>query len=173
MKRVRLMAASTAVVALTALSSAGTAHALTPFELQNADGGLCLDASTDPGSPHAPGDKVQLWTCDGSANQKWLVGPNGELVNQDGGLCLDASTDPGDPYSNGDAVQLWTCNGGSNQRWYWTSSSSLAYNVILNEVWSLALDASTNPGSPHVPGDAVQLWSDDGGPNQQWAQIIP
>ena len=34
------------------------------------------DASTDPGSPHGPGDAVQLWTItgpDGASNQQWIM----------------------------------------------------------------------------------------------------
>ena len=169
MKLVRLTAASTAVVALSVLAIAGTAHAditLIASEIKNADGGLCLDASTDPGSPHVPGDKVQLWTCSGSSNQLWLMNSKGEIVNEDGGLCLDASTDPGSPLTSGDTVQLWTCDGSTNQLWY--TGNSNAYTTLINLYGGLALDASTNPGSPHVPGDKVQLWSNDGGTNQQW-----
>jgi hypothetical protein len=84
--------------------------------------GLCLDADVN----HlGNGDKVQLWQCNGQAQQSWcfagVLGPgacspfgNRTIVNFDDYLCLDARAQNLGPY---DTVQLWSCNGRSNQNW--------------------------------------------------------
>ncbi|PJZ72939.1 hypothetical protein CH373_12545 [Leptospira perolatii] len=51
-------------------------------------GGKCLDvegARTDPGTP------VQLYICNGTVAQKWVIYPQGLIYYRDG-LCLDAGT---------------------------------------------------------------------------------
>jgi hypothetical protein len=61
-----------------------------------------------------PGNKVQMWTCDGNtAAQNWTVASNGTL-QIDGG-CMDVT---GAKTANGTQLVLWTCNGGSNQQWH-------------------------------------------------------
>ncbi|MFD8600452.1 ricin-type beta-trefoil lectin domain protein [Kitasatospora sp. NPDC059646] len=73
--------------------------------------GLCLDVvgqATTPGSP------VDLWTCNGGANQQWTPQADGTLVGVQSGLCLD---DPAASTTDGTRLVVWTCNGGANQRW--------------------------------------------------------
>ena len=63
-----------------------------------------------------PGTTVELWPCNGSANQKWTAASNGTIVGQQSGLCLDvtgASTTEGTP------LEIWACNGQANQQWSW------------------------------------------------------
>jgi hypothetical protein len=72
---------------------------------------MCLDAA---GQGTSPGTMVQLWTCNGQANQQWQVNANGTVTGVQSGLCLDVS---GAATGNGARVQLWTCNGQSNQQW--------------------------------------------------------
>jgi hypothetical protein len=73
----------------------------------------CLDVYNNE---TAPGTKVELWPCNGGANQKWTVGSNGTIVGQQSGLCLDVT---GADTAAGTPLEIWTCNGGSNQQWSW------------------------------------------------------
>ena len=59
-----------------------------------------------------PGNKVQMWDCDGNtAAQNWTVNGNGLTI--DGG-CMDIT---GAKTANGTLIEWWTCNGGANQQW--------------------------------------------------------
>ncbi|MCM2416379.1 ricin-type beta-trefoil lectin domain protein [Streptomyces sp. RKAG290] len=59
------------------------------------------------------GSLVNLWTCNGAANQQWNVS-NGALVNPQSGRCLDI---PALNTANGTQLDIWDCNNGSNQKW--------------------------------------------------------
>ncbi len=74
-------------------------------------GTKCLDAYNN-GTTN--GTVVDIWDCNGGANQKWTVNSSGTLTNDQSGLCLDAN---GNGTGNGTKLVLWTCNGGANQRW--------------------------------------------------------
>jgi formylmethanofuran dehydrogenase subunit C len=73
------------------------------------DGG-CLDIT---GANYSNGTLVELWTCNGGANQQWEA-ENGELVNPTSRQCLD---DPDGSTTNGTQLQIYGCWGGSNQKW--------------------------------------------------------
>lgn len=99
--------------------------------ITNKFAGLCLDATNDPThDAGTAGDTIQLWTCNGSAQQQWdpqWVETSGgvgwyELKNlySDGTLVLDAMSDAShSPKTSGDPVQLWGFDGASasNQLW--------------------------------------------------------
>ncbi|MFD3533298.1 PQQ-dependent sugar dehydrogenase, partial [Streptomyces sp. NPDC058664] len=65
--------------------------------------GKCLDVDN---AQTADGTKIQVWTCNGSAAQRWSVPGDGSLKAL--GKCLDVS---GGGSADGTRVQLWTCNG--------------------------------------------------------------
>jgi alpha-galactosidase len=73
--------------------------------------GKCLDAYNNQ---TAPGTKVEIWDCNGQANQQWSVNADGTISGVQSGLCLDVTSNG---TANNSPVELWTCNGGSNQRW--------------------------------------------------------
>ena len=73
--------------------------------------GKCLDVFGSGST--ADGTLVDLWSCNGGANQVWNA-VNGTLVNPQSGKCLD---DPGFSTTPGTQLQIWDCNGGSNQQW--------------------------------------------------------
>lgn len=103
-----------------------------------------------------PGNKVQMWTCNGyAAAQNWTVASNG-TVQIDGG-CLDIT---GANYSNGTLIEWWTCNGGANQQW------TAVKGQLVNPASGKCLD---DPGSNKTPGTQLILWTCNGGSNQQWA----
>jgi len=71
--------------------------------------GKCLD---DTGDSAANGNKIQIYTCNGGAAQKWTLAADGTLrIN---GKCLDVT---GQSLLDGAKIQLWTCTGASNQQW--------------------------------------------------------
>jgi Ricin-type beta-trefoil lectin domain len=57
-------------------------------ELRTMGATECLDVFNNA---TAPGSKVDLWPCNGGANQKWTVESNGTIVGQQSGLCLDVT----------------------------------------------------------------------------------
>ena len=65
------------------------------------------------GANYSNGTLIELWDCNGGADQQWQAS-NGELINPASGKCLD---DPNFNTANGTQLDLWTCNGGSDQRW--------------------------------------------------------
>ncbi|MGW5773483.1 carbohydrate-binding protein [Streptomyces longwoodensis] len=117
--------------------------------------GKCLDVD---GAQTADGTKVQLWTCNGTAAQKWTLGDDGTLkaLNK----CLDVS---GGGTADGTRIQLWTCNGTGAQKWTPQSDTT-----VRNPQSGKCLDAS---GSTWNDGTPVHLWTCTAATNQKW--ILP
>jgi len=100
--------------------TANAANAAPGALIRNYQSGKCLDA--DANFLGYNGDRVQLWTCNGGANQKWLPIPDNPnvknqviLENAADGKLLDA--DANSVNNNGGKVQLWDWWGGANQIW--------------------------------------------------------
>ncbi|BCJ46618.1 poly(ethylene terephthalate) hydrolase family protein [Actinoplanes ianthinogenes] len=70
--------------------------------------GRCVDV---PGATHNNGTRVQLYDCNGQANQQWTYTSSKQLTVY-GTVCLDAAGS-----GNGSAVQIYSCNGQANQQW--------------------------------------------------------
>jgi hypothetical protein len=125
---------------------AATTGAITGF------GGKCVDVAA---ANTANGTAVQLFTCNGTAAQQWIVADNGTI--QSLGKCLDVT---GGGTANGTQIQIWDCNASSgNQRW--TASGGRLINPQSNR----CLDA-TGPSS--ADGTRLQIWDCTGGANQNW-----
>ncbi|MBD0738679.1 glycosyl hydrolase [Streptomyces sp. CBMA29] len=117
--------------------------------------GKCVDIAN---SGTANGTVVQLYTCNGTAAQKWTVAPGaGGAIRALGG-CLDVA---GAATANGALVELWSCNGGANQRWVARPDGSL-----LNPQSGRCLD---DPGFSTADWTRLQIWDCNGGANQAWA----
>ena len=69
-------------------------------------GTMCLDAAGT-----GNGSAVQIYACNGQANQQWNVNSNGTISNVQSGRCLDVWGT-----GNGQQVQLYDCHGQANQR---------------------------------------------------------
>jgi hypothetical protein len=111
-------------------------------------------ADNNNASP-TPGNKVQMWDCDGNtAAQNWTVNSNGTLTI-DGG-CMDIT---GANYSNLTPIQWWTCNGGANQVWQAQNGE------LVNPHSGKCLD---DPGSNTTNGTQLVLYTCNGGANQKW-----
>jgi hypothetical protein len=78
---------------------------------------MCLDdgAMMSPG----PTAALDLWACNGGANQKWVITPGGLIVGE-WGLCL---TEQGSDLS----LELATCTGGWNQRFTYSSPNIIGW----------------------------------------------
>jgi non-reducing end alpha-L-arabinofuranosidase len=118
------------------------------------DSAKCVD---DNALSTADGTKIQMWDCNGGANQQWTVEPDGTL--QVYGKCMDIT---GANYSNGTNIELWTCNGGANQQW------QASNGTLVNPASGKCLD---DPNFNTANGTQLDLWTCNGGSNQQW--VIP
>ncbi|KAG9222069.1 hypothetical protein CCMSSC00406_0008054 [Pleurotus cornucopiae] len=128
------------------------AHAIHPIANRN----KCLDVR---GNVQANGTPVQIYDCNGSAAQSWLIGPGSTKVQlADTTFCLDAGSSP----ANGVGMKIWECfDNLPAQQWFLTDD-----NRIALENQGLCLDLTegilTN-------GNQVQTWQcTDNDNNQAW-----
>jgi hypothetical protein len=119
--------------------------------------GKCLDNS---GSKKANGNKIQLYTCNGTGAQKWTINSNGTITNSNG-YCLDA-TDAGTV--KGTIVQLWQCDDTKAQQWSYDKTASVIHYANPNAS-NLCLDAK-NAGTTN--GTQIQIYTCNGTAAQKW-----
>jgi outer membrane lipoprotein SlyB len=151
-------AALTAAVVLTVAATTGAALAATvgsPAPIVGGQSGRCVDV---PGATTTNGTQLQLWDCNGQANQAWTYTSAKQLTVY-GNKCLDANNQG---TTNGTAVIIWDCNGQTNQQWNVNSNGT-----ITGVQSGLCLDAD---GAATANGTKIILWSCIGGSNQQWRQ---
>ncbi|MEU8403108.1 PHB depolymerase family esterase [Nonomuraea sp. NPDC048892] len=122
-------------------------------QIRGVGSGRCLDV---PSAATADGTQVQLWDCNGRANQQWTATAAGELRIY-GGKCLDAAG-----AGNGAGIQIYACHGGANQRWRLNADGS-----ITGVQSGLCLDAV---GQGTANGVRLQLYTCHGGANQRWTR---
>jgi Ricin-type beta-trefoil lectin domain/Putative Ig domain len=115
-------------------------------------GGKCLD---DTGNSSANGNKVQMWTCNGGAAQKWTYAEDGTLRIH--GKCLDVIDND---TSSGTGVQIWSCTGAGNQQWVPGSNAQL-----VNPVSGRCL---TDPGGSTANGTKLQINNCGTGTRDEW-----
>ncbi|MFF2546174.1 ricin-type beta-trefoil lectin domain protein [Kitasatospora sp. NPDC058063] len=116
-------------------------------------------ASALPGTCARPaagtsGAAVQLWACDGSAQQVWTRS-NGTLTHN--GKCLDVT---GAGTVNGTPVELWDCTGGANQQW-----TPQPDGTLKSTQSGRCLD---DPAAATTDGTPLEIWDCNGGANQRW-----
>ncbi len=128
-------------------SSGGTTGPITA----GGNSAKCVD---DNGQSTANGTKIQMWDCNGGANQQWTVASDGTL--QVFGKCMDIT---GANFGNGTLIELWDCNGGTNQQWHAQNGT------LVNPASGKCLD---DPNSNTANGTQLDLWTCNGGTNQQW-----
>ncbi|GHG97882.1 hypothetical protein GCM10018780_23560 [Streptomyces lanatus] len=104
-----------------------------PFVVHaNGSSGKCLDVA---GAKKDNGTPVQIYTCNGSAAQKWQISGD-RLVNDNSGKCL---TVKGGANTNGTAVVIMPCTSGVSQKWeYGTHGTSRLYNPATKNCLDLA-----------------------------------
>lgn len=84
----------------------GTIRALSPSS------NFCVDAA----APGGDGNQVQIWTCNGTQNQRWRY--DGGQLRSFNNKCVDLKN--GQlwlPIGGNQPAILWGCNGQNNQRW--------------------------------------------------------
>ncbi|MFF0234534.1 ricin-type beta-trefoil lectin domain protein [Micromonospora sp. NPDC005254] len=119
--------------------------------IRGAGSNRCLDVN---GASQADGSVVQIWDCNGGANQQWTLTTSNQLTVY-GNKCLDV---PGT--AAGTRARILTCNGGSGQQWRVNADGT-----ITGVGSGLCLDVN---GAGTANGTAVQIWTCTGGSNQQW-----
>lgn len=114
--------------------------------------GKCLDIR---GGSSAQGTQIQLYKCNGTWAQKWIIHPDGSIGAL--GKCLDnhaAGT------QNGNKIQLHTCNGTAAQKWQLNAKGQL-----VNPATGKVLDVK---GGATADGTVVQLYTSNTGKGQLW-----
>ncbi|KAJ7478322.1 ricin B lectin domain-containing protein [Mycena latifolia] len=75
-------------------------------------GDKCIDVT---GGVNAVGTKLQIWTCTGGPNQKWVNTLDGQFQWSGTDKCIDLTDGR---ITDGNVLQLWTCSSGNqNQEW--------------------------------------------------------
>ena len=129
----------------------------------------CLDADTHTGDRN--GTIVQLWTCNNSAQQRWVATRNAQgyitIKSRLNGRCLDADTHTLDRPST--IVQLWDCNGQSQQQWVDDEQGDEQRYIIGSRIRpTKVLDADVH--TENRDGTIIQLWEFNGQVQQQFWQ---
>ncbi|MEV6010809.1 ricin-type beta-trefoil lectin domain protein [Streptomyces sp. NPDC051976] len=140
------------VALIRAVPTAGTGGTAA---LTGAASGKCLDVYDNQ---TAPGTKVELWGCNGGANQQWTPTSAGELRANGATECLDVV---GRATTDGTAVDLWPCHGGANQKWSVRSDGTVRATQS-----DLCLDTA---GSGTSDGTAIAVRTCNGQSSQHWS----
>ncbi|SED97627.1 endo-1,4-beta-xylanase (glycosyl hydrolase family 10) [Streptomyces misionensis] len=124
--------------------------------LRAVSAGRCLDV---PNSTTTAGTNLQIWDCNGQANQTWSATSANQLTVFSGASqrCLDAYDNQTTP---GTKVDIWPCNGGANQQWRLNSDGT-----VTGVQSGLCLDVT---GAATANGTGVELWTCNGQSNQKW-----
>ncbi|GIJ51416.1 galactosylceramidase [Virgisporangium aliadipatigenens] len=120
-------------------------------EIRGAGSNRCLDVN---GQSQSDGAVVQIWDCNGGANQRWTL-TSGNQLTVYGNKCLDV---PGT--ANGTRARILGCTGGTGQQWRVNADGT-----IVGVASGLCLDVN---GAGTANGTAVQIWTCNGGANQSW-----
>ncbi|WP_246636866.1 endo-1,4-beta-xylanase [Actinoplanes hulinensis] len=129
-------------------SSSGTPG--TGNRIVGAQSGRCVDV---PGATQNNGTRVQLYDCNGQANQTWTLTSSRQLTVY-GTRCLDAAGS-----GNGSAVQIYACNGQANQQWNVNTNGTIT-NVQSGrclDVWGTG------------NGQQIQIYDCNGQANQRFS----
>lgn len=109
------------------------------------------------------GNKVQIWTANGSQAQNWsfanVGGTSYNMAVNLGPYCLD-----GGAATQGTQLQIWSCNGSADQKWNGTSVSG-GYKFASAQS-GLCIDVN---GAASANGTKVQSWACNGSTAQTWA----
>ncbi|MEV4195185.1 ricin-type beta-trefoil lectin domain protein [Streptomyces toxytricini] len=132
--------------------AAGAGAVLSPQGQVSGIAGKCLDAK---GGKAANGTQIQLYTCNGSVAQSWILGKDGTFRAL--GKCLDNARNG---TANGNKIQLWDCNGSAAQRW-----SVNAKGQIVHVASGKVLDVK---GGATANSTVVQLYTANTGKGQLW-----
>jgi hypothetical protein len=142
-----------------------------PAYVWNQHSAKCMEVYA---SSTANGAKVNQWTCNRNANQKWtwiaLAGSyyTWKIVNVASGKCLDTSGST----ANGVQLTQWACQATNPNQVFWRISNSAS-----NYVWRFG-PASRPTGavcvevyhSSYLNGAKVNQWTCNGTQTQNWSE---
>ncbi|HTI27958.1 MAG TPA: arabinofuranosidase catalytic domain-containing protein, partial [Kutzneria sp.] len=116
--------------------------------------GKCLDVNNNTTTP---GTQLQIWDCNGGANQTWTRTASGQLAVYSGSttMCATAANT-----TSGSPVAIQPCGSATSQQWHVNDDGT-----ITGAQSGLCLDVS---GNSTANGAKVQLWTCNHGSNQQW-----
>ena len=114
--------------------------------------GMCLD---DHGSVTTNGNKIDIWTCNGTSAQKWTYNSNSTLSVL--GSCLSDKHYTG----AGTKLVLWSCIGNRNEQWQHKSNGE--YVLATN---GLCL---TDPSGSATDGTQVEIRACHDYRDQRWS----
>ncbi|MEO6083088.1 MAG: glycosyl hydrolase [Umezawaea sp.] len=123
-----------------------------PAPLVGVGSNKCLDVT---GNSAAPGATLQIWDCNGQANQAWEATSSGELRTFGGSVCLNVPAP-----AAGTRLTIATCTGGASQKFRLNSDGSITATQT-----ALCLDVAS---AGTVNGTAVTTWTCNGQSNQRW-----
>ncbi|MEU4536491.1 PQQ-dependent sugar dehydrogenase [Streptosporangium sp. NPDC023825] len=157
--RPRALTAVLAVLAAVALTATMTVAVAAPASAAPATvvgvaSGRCLDVI---GNSTASGTGVNIYDCNGQANQSWNLTAAGELRVYGDTMCLDVV---GQDTTAPAALQIHTCTGGANQRWRINADGT-----VTGVQSGLCLDVTGEGTANSTP---VGLWTCTGRGNQKW-----
>jgi beta-glucosidase len=138
-------AGASASVSFTWKISSVTGHPIT------GEHGKCLD---DRGASTTNGNKIDIWTCNGTNAQKWIYTSSSTLSVL--GSCLSDKQYTG----AGTKLVLWSCIGNRNEQWRHRSNGE--YVLATN---GLCL---TDPSGSSVNGTQVEIRACHDYKDQQW-----
>ncbi|MEU6341132.1 RICIN domain-containing protein [Streptomyces sp. NPDC046977] len=116
---------------------------------------LCIDVTDANGGKGKDGTPLQIWNCNGQANQKWEFASDGTLRSL--GLCMDVAWGS---HENGTVIQLANCHGSAAQQFRLSAAGDLV-NPDADKCVDV-LDEGTGAGT------RLQLWTCNGQRNQKW-----
>lgn len=114
--------------------------------------GKCVDVAA---SGTANGTPIQLYSCNGTAAQRWTVGTDGTL--RAFGKCMDVAASG---LINGTRVQLYTCNATGAQLW-----RAAADGTLRNPQSAMCLSVA---GFGSANGTPLHIWTCGAKVNQLW-----
>jgi len=135
--------------------STSSSSAISPIH-PISDTSKCLDVR---GAVFANGTPVQIYDCNETNAQQWVISPGTTSLNVLGtNYCLDAGSDP----ASGVGMKIWTCfDGLAAQTWFYTADDRIA---VLGQGQCLDLTNGVLTNS-----NQVQTWEcTDNDINQAW-----
>ncbi|MFG2050813.1 PQQ-dependent sugar dehydrogenase [Micromonospora sp. NPDC048935] len=156
--RWRLLPAAMAAATLLTVAVGVPASAAATSTVVSAASGRCLDVV---GNVRTAGAGINIYDCNGQANQAWTLTSAGELRVYDETMCLDVV---GQDTTAPATVQINTCGGGANQRWRINTNGT-----IVGVQSGLCLDVNGGATANSTP---VGLWTCNGQANQRWTTSL-
>jgi hypothetical protein len=130
-----------------------------PVDLDLSGSGKCLD---DHQNGTSNGNKIQIYTCNGTAAQDWEFEPDGNPGGA-GTLTIHSKcmSVAGNGTANETLVDLSSCDGVDGQQWLIVGSDGQLYNPNAGKCLA-------DPGSATKNGTQVWIYNCTGKTNQSW-----